>query len=278
MPDARTLNARYFESQWASGSPWKQRFQFNLELARKDVLYVLGALGIGRENKAVLDVGFGNGMLAFLFHPSCRICGTELSSAAIANANRRARRKGYPDVDFRIPSEDQPFPFEPASFDVVIASHVVEHVTDDLEFMRGMLAMTKPGGYLIILVPLDLPLDGVVPEEQLLNPEHRNSGHYHVRLYNLESFLARLTSLAGECVLSFADGFAWDWKSSLNERRSRLAGGRLGHGVDRLFAAALNIPLSLSPRWCLAMFDRLLQRRGWRPRQGVFVLKRRNLS
>jgi len=277
MPDARTLNARYFEKQWASGSPWKQRFQFNLELARKDVLYVLRALSIDRRNKAVLDVGFGNGMLAFLFHPSCKICGTELSSAAIANANERARRKGYREIDFKIPSEDEPFPFEPASFDVVIASHVVEHVTEDLDFMRAMLAMTKPGGYLIILVPLDLPLNGVVPEEQLRNPEHRTSGHYHVRLYNLESFFQRLTSVAGECVLSFADGFAWDWKSSFNERRSRLAAGRLGRAVDRLFAATLNIPLSLAPRWCLATFDRRLQHRGWRPRQGVFVLKSRNV-
>ena len=277
MPDARTLNARYFESQWASGSAWKQRCQFNLELARKDVLYVLSALSIGRRNKAVLDVGFGNGMLAFLFHPSCRICGTELSSAAIANANERARRKGYRKVDFRIPSEDQPFPFEPASFDVVIASHVVEHVTDDLEFVRAMLAMTKPGGYLIILVPLDLLWNGVASEEQLLNPEHRKSGHYHVRRYNLESFFERLSSLSGECVLSFADGFAWDWKSSFNEHRSRLAAGRMGRAVDRLLAAALNIPLSLSPRWCLARFDSILQRRGWRPRQGVFVLKSRNV-
>jgi SAM-dependent methyltransferase len=272
MPDARTLNARYFESQWASGSRLKERFQFNLELARKDVLYVIGALGIGRANKTVLDVGFGNGMLAFLFDPSCSICGTELSSAAIANANDHARRKGYRKVDFRIPSESEPFPFEAGYFDVVIASHVVEHVADDIEFMRAMLRMTKPGGHLIILVPLDLPLDGIASEEELINPEYLSSGHYHVRRYNSETFLHRVGSLPGECILSLADGLAWDWKSSFDERRRLMSAGRVGRAIDRLFAAALNIPLSVSPRWCLAAFDRILARHGWRPRQGIFVL------
>ena len=276
MPDARTLNATYFESQWASGSRLKQRFQFNLELARKDVLHVMGALGIGRANKTVLDVGFGNGMLAFLFDASCTICGTELSSTAITDANNRARREGYCRVDFKIPSESEPFPFEPGSFDVVIASHVVEHVADDLEFIRGMLRMTKPSGHLIVLVPLDLPLTGVVSEEQLINPDHLSSGHYHVRRYNLETFLHRVSSLRSECVLSLADGLAWDWKSSLDERRQRLSAGRAGRAVDRLFAAALNIPLSLSPRWCLVAFDRILARHGWRPRQGVLVLRPRS--
>jgi SAM-dependent methyltransferase len=273
MPDARTLNASYFENQWAAGSRLKQRFQFNLELARKDVLHVLHSLGIGRKNKKILDVGFGNGMLAFLFDPSCSICGSELSSTAIANASDHARRRRYRDVDFKIPSESEPFPFEAGSFDVVIASHVVEHVADDIEFMRAMLSMAKPGGHLIILVPLDLPLNGIVSEEQLINPEHLTSGHYHVRWYNFEVFRHRLNTLPGDCVLSLADGQAWDWKSSFDERRRRVSAGPAGKVIDRLFAAALNIPLSLSPRCCLAGFDKILARGGWRPRQGVFVLK-----
>ncbi|MGD0296270.1 MAG: class I SAM-dependent methyltransferase [Bryobacteraceae bacterium] len=278
MPDARTLNANYFESQWAAGSRLKQRFQFNLELARKDVLYVLDKLSIGRANKTILDVGFGNGMLAFLFDPSCTLCGSELSPTAIAKANELARRKGYRKVDLKIPSESEPFPFEAGSFDVVIASHVVEHVADDIDFMRAMLRMTKPGGHLVILVPLDFPFSGVVSEQQLINPEHLSSGHYHVRWYNFESFLHRLGALDGECVLSLADGLAWDWKSSFDERRRRMSAGRAGMVLDRVLAAALNIPLSLSPRWCLAALDRMLERRGWRPRQGVFVLKPRSAS
>jgi SAM-dependent methyltransferase len=38
-------------------------------------------------------------------------------------------------------------------FDSVFSVHVMEHVEDDRAFVRDCLAMTKPGGALIILVP-----------------------------------------------------------------------------------------------------------------------------
>src|SRR5579872_4952201 len=139
MPDARKLNEEHFEEQWATTPGLKQRFQFNLELTRKDFLFVMRSLNLERGNRAVLDVGFGNGMLLFTFDRSCRICGTELSKSAIAAANRRARREGYAEFSFQIPPDDNPIPFAPQSFDIVIASHVVEHVNDDIAFLRRLL-------------------------------------------------------------------------------------------------------------------------------------------
>jgi SAM-dependent methyltransferase len=274
LPDARKLNAEFFEKQWASTPRLKQRFQFNLELARKDFVHAVESLGLGWTNRAVLDVGFGNGMLAFLFDKSCRICGTELSPSAIAAATERARRAGYREFSFRIPAKGEPLPFEPHSFDIVVASHVVEHVTEDIEFMRSMLQVTRPGGHLVVLVPLDSLSTGILSEDELINPDHVNFGHYHVRNYNMETFLHRLRALPGECVLHVADGTTWDWKASFHERRKRLAAGAIGGGLDRLIAAMFNVPLSLLPRSVLARLDELLLRRGFRPRQALVVIRK----
>lgn len=44
-------------------------------------------------------------------------------------------------------------PFESASFDVVYSSHVLEHVSDEIQTLREMKRVLKPGGVLIIGMP-----------------------------------------------------------------------------------------------------------------------------
>lgn len=58
-------------------------------------------------------------------------------------------------------------------FDSVYSVHVMEHIEDDRQFLETMLALTRPGGKVIILVP-------AVPF--LFSDLDRNIGHY--RRYN----------------------------------------------------------------------------------------------
>lgn len=44
-------------------------------------------------------------------------------------------------------------PWEPATFDVAIADNVLEHTTDPTQVVRDLLALLKPGGHLLIVVP-----------------------------------------------------------------------------------------------------------------------------
>ncbi len=60
-----------------------------------------------------------------------------------------------------------------AHFDSVYSVHVMEHIEDDRQFLEEMLALTRPGGNVIILVP-------AVPF--LFSELDRNIGHY--RRYN----------------------------------------------------------------------------------------------
>ena len=44
--------------------------------------------------------------------------------------------------------------YEDNSFDVILCSHVLEHVIDDQKAMRELFRVLKPGGWAILQVPI----------------------------------------------------------------------------------------------------------------------------
>jgi len=274
--DARRINTETFENIWTASSSLKQRFQYNLEVVRKNFFHVLKKLGIPRERQRILDIGFGNGMLMFLFSPCCRLRGTEFSTTAVAKASAAAQCRGYRDFYFQIPERSEVLPYSDNEFSIVIASHVLEHVQDDVSFLREMLRVLECDGYLIVLVPLDARDDGILSEETLINPAYLNAGHYHVRNYNIESLLHRFDRLDGEIVFTQTDMHTWDWKCSLDSKRSKLGSTKSGRVFDRIIAAAINIPLSSIPLSWLMAVDGYFARRGYRARQGLIVFRKKS--
>ena len=47
-------------------------------------------------------------------------------------------------------------PFEDGAFDAILCSHVLEHVPDDRAAMSELHRVLRPGGWALVLVPLDL--------------------------------------------------------------------------------------------------------------------------
>ncbi|WP_224995145.1 class I SAM-dependent methyltransferase [Cesiribacter sp. SM1] len=78
-------------------------------------------------------------------------------------------------------------PFEEATFDVVFCNHVLEHVTSDLQAMREMHRVLKPGGWGIMQIPLFHPLPEVTYEDfSVTTPAEREKAFGqddHVRLF-----------------------------------------------------------------------------------------------
>jgi SAM-dependent methyltransferase len=77
-------------------------------------------------------------------------------------------------------------PFEAESFDAVICSHVLEHVEDDRRALSEIRRVLRPGGWALLMTPLDSRRATTLEDPTATTPEerHRIFGQSdHVRLY-----------------------------------------------------------------------------------------------
>lgn len=73
-----------------------------------------------------------------------------------------------------------------ASFDLILCSHVLEHIVDDRKAMRELHRVLAPAGRAVVQVPVDTLRDTTFEDAAITLPEERERafGQYdHVRLY-----------------------------------------------------------------------------------------------
>jgi SAM-dependent methyltransferase len=136
--------------------------------ARRLVLRVFGSYDLGARVRyaalrrslralptpeAILDVGSGRGLLCFALArrwPRARVLGVDIDRERIGEARALAHdakldgRVGFGHVDDRDPK---------MRFSLVTCIDVMEHVDDDVGFVRNLFAATAPGGACLIHVP-----------------------------------------------------------------------------------------------------------------------------
>jgi SAM-dependent methyltransferase len=92
------------------------------------------------------------------------------------------------------------------SFDVVYASHVLEHIPDDVQAMSEILRILRPGGWAI----LQVPIGGLTTREEVIEDDAERSAAYgqpdHVRMYGRDGVYAdRLRSVGFDVqIIEFA--------------------------------------------------------------------------
>ena len=77
-------------------------------------------------------------------------------------------------------------PFDDQSFDVILCSHVLEHITDDVLAMNELFRVMKIGGWGIFQVPIDYNRETTYEDFSLTTPEQRLKAFGqgdHVRWY-----------------------------------------------------------------------------------------------
>ena len=82
-------------------------------------------------------------------------------------------------------------------FDVVFCNHVLEHVDDDIKAMRELYRVLKPGGWGILLSPVDYSLTHTYQDSSITDSEQRKihfGQHDHQRVYGLD-YAQRLSSV-----------------------------------------------------------------------------------
>jgi SAM-dependent methyltransferase len=96
-------------------------------------------------NKTVLDLGAGAGILPQMnFRDrAARVCGVDLDPRVVAN----------PMLDEGRVADGARIPYDDASFDIVFADNVVEHLDDPLAVFREVHRVLKAGGVFIFKTP-----------------------------------------------------------------------------------------------------------------------------
>ena len=114
-------------------------------------------------------------------------------------------------------------PFQDCFFDIVICSHVLEHVPDDTAAMAELHRVTKPGGSVLALVPLATDERPTEEDPEISNPleQERRFGQWdHVRLYHRDDFVQRLQGAGFDVALwdPFAADSDWATRWHLNPK------------------------------------------------------------
>jgi SAM-dependent methyltransferase len=139
-----------------------------------------------RDGDRVLDLGCGTGTFTQIAADSGAgvAIGVEVAETAIARA-----RAQHPALEFRLAPIDGPLPLADASFDLVWASEVIEHIADTAVWLSEVRRVLAPGGRLLLTTPahgrLRLLLHGV---ERYSDPQGD-----HLHLYTPRSLRALLT-------------------------------------------------------------------------------------
>jgi len=145
------------------GYHWKQVshsiIQKNLfTVARYKIITDIISNEVGHEN--VLDVGCGDGVLTYqLGKTGATITGIDNNKEAINYA--RTRLSSESNIQFFYGSCYN-MPFKKKSFEYIIASELIEHLSDPSRFLNELNRVWNKGGKIIISTPLRLtqkPLD-----------------------------------------------------------------------------------------------------------------------
>lgn len=76
-----------------------------------------------------------------------------------------------------------------ASLDAVLASHILEHIDDDAAAMRELHRVVRPGGWAIVMVPVDRAATHTLEDPSIQGREERARAYWqedHLRLYALD--------------------------------------------------------------------------------------------
>lgn len=134
-------------------------------LGRRKILCDLtAALPSAGNERLIVDVGCGTGANAAALEGLGRVVGVDPSAAAIAHAQQR-----FGQVEFRQGFAPQAVADLLPTTDVLLLADVIEHVSDDFEFLSRLLQPLPPGAHVLLTTPAD---------PRLWSTHDESFGHY----------------------------------------------------------------------------------------------------
>jgi SAM-dependent methyltransferase len=143
----------------------------------------------------VLDIGCGMGRHSYAaFRRGAQVTAGDLDTTALAEVDKMSEamvEEGQVPPGAQLKTEVVnvlEMPFDDGSFDVVIASEILEHIPDDLRAMDEITRVLKPGGLAAVTVPRRGP-EAIC---WLLSEDYHNTPGGHVRIYSGDELVGRL--------------------------------------------------------------------------------------
>lgn len=114
---------------------------------RTELNYMLNLLE-DVEGKRILDYGCNTGYFTNMIYKQCpnnTVCGADINPYALRAATKRFKHLAFHTVDDDF--------FEKHTFDIIIISHVLEHIKNRKAFMKNIANILADDGKLIIAIP-----------------------------------------------------------------------------------------------------------------------------
>lgn len=243
------------------GTQGKLRHMAYMRMAK--VLFLqklIDQTGISLDEKRLFDYGFGAGTFFHVCPQSASLFGVELDATAVDEIAAHLRAAGFSHIDLqpiRIEEWDQ-HPLLQERYDVIICSHVLEHLPDPVVYLRKMRECLNADGHFFGLVPIN---------ERKADPHHQWSV--------TRALVERWARSAGLRIVLYEENDPWIYWSQPAFTYSH----GLPHKAAQAVSLALGIPATLLGYQSWFRIGRVFQRLTLsRPMQAGFVLAPRSES
>lgn len=164
-----------------------------------------------KKDLVVLDLGCNNGNLSlYMARKGCNVTGIDYARNAVEAAQHSAEHYGIHNIQFKSMDFLQDWK-EPAVFDLVLCSHVIEHVPEDELFLQKISFSLKPGGTLLLFTPT--VYSSFIMINKLFTGRSRHDEEVgHLRRYTKKILVERLSSAGFKRIRSvYLDSALRDW-------------------------------------------------------------------
>ena len=179
------------------------RFQkYEISSRKKYILETIRKIKDGNDgNLKVLDLGCGDGVYIDLLSrmESLSVSGTDINMLRLKRAKDR-----FAGVEF-FQSDACNLPFKSGFFDIVLASHIFEHINEDSQALKEAGRILSPRGFLIIGIPNEGCFLAQIRNKILQRKISNNSDHCNY--YNENIFIEKLNRIGFEVIDILRIGF-----------------------------------------------------------------------
>lgn len=162
---------QYYDQRWA-----QEEFANALQASRcAAILNAIAFLDVTKPR--ILDLGCGSGWLSAVLSQFGPTTGVDLSDHAVREASKR-----HPSVQFHAANiMESAESLKLGKFDIVVSQEVIEHVPDQIKYLKVAADFLREGGFLLLTTPNARTFDAMdeslrqswsdQPLENLLTPE-----------------------------------------------------------------------------------------------------------